>query len=154
MLSINGKFGSLAQLVERLPYTQNVGSSSLSRPTKVLQQRKKNMSQSRRCSWRGRQRPQLCRFCMASGVFRGHRPEAGYDWVAWSPQCAGQRRARTKQRHVMRTCRCWVGQLALSKAIQNICSASGVRVIAFRVCKLTGRRGGFPRDPGWICSTK
>ena len=26
-------FGSLAQLVERLPYTQNVGSSSLSRPT-------------------------------------------------------------------------------------------------------------------------
>ena len=26
--------GSLAQLVERLPYTQNVGSSSLSRPTK------------------------------------------------------------------------------------------------------------------------
>jgi hypothetical protein len=27
------RFGSLAQLVERLPYTQNVGSSSLSRPT-------------------------------------------------------------------------------------------------------------------------
>ena len=27
------KFGSLAQLVERLPYTQNVGSSRLSRPT-------------------------------------------------------------------------------------------------------------------------
>ena len=27
-------FGSLAQLVERLPYTQNVGSSSLSRPTR------------------------------------------------------------------------------------------------------------------------
>jgi hypothetical protein len=26
-------FGSLAQLVERLPYTQNVGSSNLSRPT-------------------------------------------------------------------------------------------------------------------------
>ena len=26
--------GSLAQLVERLPYTQNVGSSRLSRPTK------------------------------------------------------------------------------------------------------------------------
>ena len=28
-------FGSLAQLVERLPYTQNVGSSSLSRPTSI-----------------------------------------------------------------------------------------------------------------------
>ena len=32
-LSITTKFGSLAQLVERLPYTQNVGSSRLSRPT-------------------------------------------------------------------------------------------------------------------------
>ena len=28
--------GSLAQLVERLPYTQNVGSSNLSRPTKIM----------------------------------------------------------------------------------------------------------------------
>jgi hypothetical protein len=28
--------GRLAQLVERLPYTQNVGSSSLSAPTKLL----------------------------------------------------------------------------------------------------------------------
>ena len=28
--------GRLAQLVERLPYTQNVGSSSLSAPTKTL----------------------------------------------------------------------------------------------------------------------
>ena len=27
--------GRLAQLVERLPYTQNVGSSSLSAPTKI-----------------------------------------------------------------------------------------------------------------------
>lgn len=28
--------GRLAQMVERLPYTQNVGSSSLSAPTKLL----------------------------------------------------------------------------------------------------------------------
>jgi hypothetical protein len=66
-------FGSLAQLVERLPYTQNVGSSSLSRPTR---HKPLTGNGAGLLFWLNMYAHQWCARCSHSGVFAVSAPKS------------------------------------------------------------------------------